>query len=324
SAAKSMKMVLYQKVTTFKKTEVLSNWSGTGEGIELVFPMMFAAQDMIVVNFDPLGLGENAEPFTYIHSEIEANQSIDVVRAAREFCDQKSVDYQKELYLYGFSAGAHACMAMAKRVANDENLKKHFPIAQMVLGAGPYDLSGEMVSRVFAYPHANYWGCGNNILLLIAAAQHSGYKMYDKPSDIFRSSYDSLYTHYVENLNGEMKEHLPTRWQTIFRPEVVADFQKNQNHPLRKFLKENDLYDWYNPFPTIFYYGEYDEEVPYQCSLKAHAAQRKHLLFHGKDLGQLKIQRISKEGWVWLPFHQNHRALAISCAKKAIKVFEKS
>ncbi|MFN0201597.1 MAG: hypothetical protein ACKVTZ_08760, partial [Bacteroidia bacterium] len=42
SAAKSMKMVLYQKVTTFKKTEVLSNWSGTGEGIELVFPMMFA------------------------------------------------------------------------------------------------------------------------------------------------------------------------------------------------------------------------------------------------------------------------------------------
>ena len=67
-----------------------------------------------------------------------------MLRAVKEFCDNRGIIYNNQLFLSGYSQGGHATMALHK--ALQEHHSSEFQVTASAPGAGPYDISGEQAN----------------------------------------------------------------------------------------------------------------------------------------------------------------------------------
>ena len=104
-------MIAYNHGTEFKRNNVPSNGSYSGQGL------YFSATGFISVLPDYLGMGVNSGIHPYQHAESEATATIDLIRAVREFLDTNTVIHDNgQLFLTGYSQGGHAAMATNKYI----------------------------------------------------------------------------------------------------------------------------------------------------------------------------------------------------------------
>ena len=96
-----------------------------------------ARSGRLVVAADYLGLGASKGPHPWLDADSEATATADLLAAAPEAIVQLDRPVPKEVDLVGFSQGAHASMALARRLSTTP---LPFAIRAIVAIAGPYRL----------------------------------------------------------------------------------------------------------------------------------------------------------------------------------------
>ena len=106
--------------------------------------MILSSAGYVYVEADYLGLGISEDFHPYCMDIPSANVVIDMIRAARNFCNNSSqIQLNNQLSFVGYSEGGYATLAAQKMIEQD--YPDEFDITISFPMAGPYDLSGTMV-----------------------------------------------------------------------------------------------------------------------------------------------------------------------------------
>lgn len=252
-------LAAYMHGTILNREDVPSRLSG-----EIIVGRFMGATGYVGVLPDYLGLGDSPGMHPYIHAASEASASIDMLRAAREFCAEKEVQLNGQLFLVGYSQGGHACMATHKMI--EEQHAEEFTVTASAPCSGPYDVSGvqaEVIVSPDPYPAPYY-------LPYILFAYHHVYPgMVDDLGEVLKEPWATLLPPLFQGNNGSgpVDAVMPNVPSQILKDEVLADFNSDPDHFFRVALRDNDLYDWTPQAPVRMIYCEADDHVVYQNSI---------------------------------------------------------
>jgi predicted esterase len=236
-------------------------------GLEQTLGVVMASQGFCAVLSDYLGLGDSDFPYhPYIHASSEATAIVDALRAAKTLAARESVALNGKLFLAGYSQGGHATMA-----AHRELQTKHageFTVTASAPLAGPHDLGGvqaDMIASDQEYAVPSY-------LPFFIIGYNNIYKLYPSLSDIIKPEYMAS---VIPMFNGEYSNSqidalMPKVPKEIIKPEVMAAYVNDPNHPLRRVLADNNTHTgWVPQAPIFMAHCTSDEEVSYQNSVVA-------------------------------------------------------
>jgi predicted esterase len=255
-------MLSYNHGTISKRKAVPSY-----RGLEQTLGVVMATQGYCAVLADYLGLGDSDFPYhPYIHAASEATAVVDALRAAKKIASRDGVPLNGKLFLAGYSQGGHVTMA-----AHRELQTKHadeFTVTASAPLAGPHDLGGvqaDMIASDQEYSVPSY-------LPFFIIGYNNIYKLYPSLSDIIKPEYMSSVIPMFngEFSNSEIDAFMPKVPKEIIKPEVMAAYASNPNHPLRRVLADNNTHTgWVPQAPVFMLHCRSDEEVSYQNSVVA-------------------------------------------------------
>ncbi len=259
----SWSLMTYLHGTVVKKDDVPSKFSNEAQ----LGSFGAAIVGAVVALPDYLGLGDSPGLHPYMHAKTEASASLDMLRATKEFCQKYSIYLNDDLFIFGYSQGGHATLALhqliEKEHADEFNIKYSIPMS------GPYDLSGVQKDLVLGddeYPNPFY-------VPYVILSYHSIYpSLNDCPvEDLFANPYNSVSNYFTGQLStDQINAYLPKKPKDMLKANFYTDFINNSNNPLRLALKENDLTDWTPKAPIHFYYCGGDKQVSPENSMDAH------------------------------------------------------
>ncbi len=248
----------YQHGTIIKKDRVPSSLGGEYI-INVIFSGLFG---IITVAPDYLGLGDSPGLHPYVHADSEASAGIDLLRATTLFGNDLQLDITNEVLLFGYSQGGHATTAMHREL--EANHRDEFNVLGAAPMAGPYDMSGYQ-SEIFTsgepYTEPFY-------LPYVLLSYNMVYQIYADPSDFLAAPYDELLPPMFDGTNSgnTINQVMPTLANSIIKPEILAAFQNDSDHPFKLALKENDMYFWTPDAPVLLCHCEGDEQVKFENS----------------------------------------------------------
>lgn len=270
---------VYNHGTLFGRYEAPSYFFDNGQyrSGELFFSVIMAAMELFTLVPDYYGLGDGTGIHHHNMDKTNSNSVIDMMRAARKMASEMGMDLNERVSITGYSEGGTVTMATAKRIF-EEGLQDEFPRVFLCPASGAYDLSDETYKYILNnpfYPTRSY-------ILYIAASCHDLYKnMYD-PNDpegisyYLKEPYDELYNINLLGQTGNVG-WVPLPWPLMFNDGVVDEVKNNPNHPLRTCLEDNNVYDWPNPYETLIFYCNTDEQVPPSGAVKTHKIQQSYI-----------------------------------------------
>jgi hypothetical protein len=257
----SFTLVNYSHGTTSVQEDVPSRLNGEG-----LVGLVAAANGMVMCEPDYFGMGDGVWPHYYLHAFTQAMTNIDLLRAAREACQDLGIQLNGELYLSGYSQGGFSTMATHQYIEtyfpNEFTVTKSFP------GAGSYDMSGAMVDLMLSdldYPSPGY-------LPFLIFTWNPIYNIFTNPSDYLKSPYDTVLPSKVNGLLsiGQINSFMPDTPKLIFHQHVIDSFANNPNHPFRLALKDNDVYEWVPQAPMTMIHCRADRQVPIENTRNAY------------------------------------------------------
>ncbi len=215
---------------------------------------------------DYLGLGDSPGQHPYMHAQSEATASIDMLRATREFCAQRGIGLNGQLFLVGYSQGGHTCMATHRMI--ETLYPDEFQVTASAPCSGPYDASGVQAAVITSdqpYPAPYYLP----YVLLSYGRIYPG--LFEEVSDVLDPPYDVLLPPLFEGNNGSgaVDVVMPEVPSEIIVDEVLEAFATDPDHPFRVALRDNDVYDWSPVSPVRMIYCEGDDHVSYRNSVVA-------------------------------------------------------
>jgi hypothetical protein len=245
--------------TIMEREGVPSRLSG-----EIIVGYFMGGTGYVTVLPDYLGLGDSPGPHPYIHAASEASATIDMMRAAREFCEDRNVLLNGQVFLTGYSQGGHACMATHKVI--QEQYPDEFNVTASAPCSGPYDVSGVQAEAMVApdpYPAPYY------LPYVIFSFGYVYPGIYDDIGDIFQEPWATELPPLFEGNNGAgpIDAIMPIVPSQIFHDSVLQAFANDPNHYFRVALRDNDLYDWTPVAPVRMMYCEGDSHVFYENSI---------------------------------------------------------
>ncbi|RLD38957.1 MAG: hypothetical protein DRI74_02235 [Bacteroidetes bacterium] len=254
-------MLSYQHGTLAKRTNVPTYMgSNSTEGM---VGALSASLGFISCLPDYLGLGDSHEVHPYLQSELSASASIDMLIAAKNYCDENGISYSDDLYICGYSEGGYVTMATQKKI--EASYSSQFQLKASAPMAGPYDVeaTADGILALDTY----------NSPALIGFILYSYAEYYDNLnlSDIFNAPYADLVSSLYDGTNdlGTINANLTTDMTALLNQTFVNGFKTNDNHVLRLDFRENSLLDWNPKNPIRFYHSLADEIVPYAISVNA-------------------------------------------------------
>jgi len=224
-----------------------------------------AANGYLAVLPDYLGYGATPppHPHAYLHAESEASASVDLLRAARHWCQEQAVSLNGQLFLAGYSQGGHAAMATHRAIETLHS--QEFTVTASAPGSGPYDLSGLTREALLApAPSISFY-----LAFTMFSYQYVYGDLWDDPSEAFVAPFDQLLPQFFDRTTPPVAVPFPDTARNMLQPTYLAAVQQDSLHPANLALKANDLYDWIPQAPINMYYCEADEVVPYQNALLA-------------------------------------------------------
>jgi len=264
STAKSWPLVSFHHGTELKKSNVPSRLV-FGSGYEVA--LMFATEGYVACSPDYLGLGDGEGLHPYVHAKSEASASIDMLRACKNLCTDLGIKLNSELFLIGYSQGAHASMATQKEI--EANYASEFSLTANAHLAGPFDLSGIMADVLLAKEDF-----GSPVFLpYVLYSYNSIYNIYTNPATALKAPYNSTIPPFFDgrNLNTitEVNTAMPSIPSDIFTDEAYAEIKNKTNTKFWSALEDNDLYDWTPKAPILLCHCADDATVPPENSAKA-------------------------------------------------------
>ena len=234
---------------------------------------------------DYYGIGKGEGKHLYQHAWSEAHAFIYMLMAIDELNKELSVKHSGQLFLTGYSQGGHASFAAHKYI--EELNDPRFQVTASSPMSGAYDMTGEQEKYMFEeYPRPFY-------LPYLLLSYQEAYRIIDtdNPYDAFTAPFDTLFPGFFENNDrktlGELNKLLPKIPMKVVDPQLISDYQTNENHPFKVRLKENNLIDWSPKAPVQLCYCKGDKEVSYKNSEAAYENMT------GRGIQHIKLNNLS-------------------------------
>ncbi len=243
-------LVSVQHGTIMSDAEAPSYFAAGSEGNTV--GSLLGSLGYIVAFPDYIGYGASkALPHPYEHRESLASSSLDMIRATKEFIAQENQNWDKKLYIAGYSEGGYATMCLQKKI--EEEASSEFNLRASSCGAGAYDKSAFMKYII----NNTTAGVSNTNQFYVWVLL----------------TYDRLYK-LNRPLNTYFKEPYATQIQSL-RENVSIGFSLNQamtdafkkgvndgtDTGFLNAVKDNDIFDWKPKTPTRLYHGTADVTV---------------------------------------------------------------
>ncbi len=282
NATCQMPLAGYLHGTTATKTGVPSYGSA-----ELNIGLIFAMIGNVVTLPDFIGLGDSPGLHPYHHSQTTATCSVDLLRIARDHAEEMGYILNDQLFLFGYSQGGHAAMAVHKHI--EEQLDGEFVVTASNPMSGAYDISGVQAATVTGFEP--YSSPGYLPYIILGLNQY--YNVFDDPSEVMVEPYATTLPPLFDGQTGfgTINNAMPDVPREILQPDVIDSFENDPDSPFRAIFAEQDVYDWTPTSPIRMVYCTEDEQVFYQNALVAEAKFLENGvdpdLINAVDLGEL-------------------------------------
>jgi pimeloyl-ACP methyl ester carboxylesterase len=266
-AAAVLPVAVYLHGTTFPRTNVPSN-PANQEG--RLVGALFATTGYLLVMPDFLGMGASPGFHPWHHAASTASASLDALRAARELADQRGLDLEDRLFLFGYSQGGHATLALHREIERTGYTPAVTASAPM---AGAYDLEGssrrvlrEDPSDPTTVLYAAY----------LATALNQVHRFAPDLRTIFVAPYDGVAADLLagQHTAAALGARLPQRPRELFQPAFLHAIEADPDHALWRALRENSVYDWRPDAPVTLFHGGGDRVVPIENAVTAEVRMR--------------------------------------------------
>ena len=222
---------------------------------------IFAGGGFIYIAPDYLGLGDSDVPrHRYFHAATEASSAVDLLAASRHVLASLRVQRSDDLFLFGFSQGGHAALALHRALQNQRLDVDATAMVGGVLDIERFFLLGLTNEAVVTVPlYISY----------ILLAYDDIYDVHGGPSDVFRRPFAATVPglfdmqHFFDDVLAE----LPLTARELLRPSYYAAVTSDPEHPLRVRLRQNAVDRWRPDAPIRVYHSQEDEEVAYDAAL---------------------------------------------------------
>ena len=253
--AGAVPLVSYSHGTVTEKFEVPSNPASL-EGV--VNGVLQASHGSVLVAADYLGLGQHDDFHPYLHAATEASAGLDALRAGRQLALDEGVQLDGRLFLYGYSQGGHAAMALHRMI--EASASDEFTVTASAPMSGPYDLYGTSKHVVTAREtHASQ----SLYALYILSAYQRLYDLAPRLDALVRAPHDTvgvrLQRHGIRITT--LLNVLPPVAADLVQPTIAAAVVTDSTHALSRALRANDVHDWRPRAPVRLYYGSLDRDV---------------------------------------------------------------
>jgi pimeloyl-ACP methyl ester carboxylesterase len=258
-------MVSYQHGTIARSNDAPSSMDFGGE---VTIGVAFATTGYAAVVPDYLGLGDSVGQHPYQHARSEATCGVDMLRALRTLCTTNGFPLTNRLFLCGYSQGGHATMALAREL--EDYHTNEFTLTACAPMAGAYDMSGATTADFLSgrlQPNPYYFA-------LLLAAYQDVYRLAPTLADLLVAPYAATLPPLLQggSTGEEINSVMPRDPTLILKPEILAAFRQNPNHPLRQALRDNDVYAWKPRSPMRLYHCSGDQDVAFTNSQVALAS----------------------------------------------------
>jgi pimeloyl-ACP methyl ester carboxylesterase len=253
----------YSHGTVTEKSDVPSN-PASEEG--LVTGALFATTGALIAMADYLGLGGNAGVHPYVHANSEASAGLDALRAARTLAARQNVGLSDKLFVFGYSQGGQAAMALVKEI--EEHATPEFTVTAAAPMSGPYDLYG--TAKTFLGSSSP--NLSASIYTVYAMGAYNAiYDFAPSLDQLLKPPYDQLASTLVTTGMpfGQVASSVAAVPRDMLQPAVLDAVLDDPDSPISAALRANDLYEWAPRTPMRLYYGSLDTDVPPQNALTA-------------------------------------------------------
>ena len=223
---------------------------------------VLASTGYLVSAPDYIGYGASkAVPHPYEHASSLASASLDMMRAAKEFCEKEKVALNKKNFLLGYSEGGYATMALHKLI--EEKFPAEFAVTASAPGAGAYHKTA----------FANYI-LGSNQQLDFLSSYVWVLDTYNRVYNINRAPGYYFNQPWATELQANPFSDVPETSNELFTSTFRTSILNKADAPMAAAFRDNDIYDWQPKAPLALFHGTADDYVPYFNSEDAYNAMR--------------------------------------------------
>ncbi len=229
-----------------------------------LFYAALASPGFIAVIPDFIGFGASSEIFhPYYVEEYTASAIYDNLLAAAELARMNEINFNKKLFLSGYSQGGYATMATHKFIeqnpSSDINLIASFP------ASGGYDVKAmqEYFFTLETYDEPFY-------LAYVALAYKENYNWSQGLNEFFNEPYASAIPALFDKTKsgGQINAQLTNNVAELVQQDILENIDTD---PRYNFIVEafnaNSLVNWQPTKPIYMYHGTADITVPYENSI---------------------------------------------------------
>lgn len=286
-APTALPLLSMQHGTITSDSDAPSNFESGSEAY--TYGSVFASQGYIIAAPDYIGYGASKDlPHTYEHRKGLATASLDMLRATRDFLADQNVNWDKRLFIAGYSEGGYATLALQKKL--EEETGSEFNLVASSCGAGAYDKPAFMNQII------NSKSAGvdyiNRLYLWVLLTYDRVYELNRPMTYYFKEPYASQIK--AQGQNASINVSLNTIFTDSFKQAINTGMDKE----FLAAVQDNDIHDWKPKTRTQLYHGDADEIVLYLNSRNAYEAMQKR----GATNAELKTMKGATHGTGILEF----------------------
>lgn len=227
---------------------------------------VFAGAGYLVVAPDYLGLGGSTALHPYLHAASAVDASIDLLRAVQTFCTREALSCPRTVNLLGVSQGGHAAVALHRHLESVE--APPFAAGATAVVGAPLDLAH--ISFPFALARGSK---AHRVYLTYLVNAYAS--IYGEPlASVFREPYASrvpgLFDGHQDSDAIDAALTKPAR--AMFRTDFLEAWDAGKKTWLLEALEQNEVWQFAPRAPLRLYYGNLDEDVTPQDSVRSAAA----------------------------------------------------
>jgi hypothetical protein len=231
-----------------------------------------ASDGSAIVVADYLGMGIDAvHPQAYLNAAIGAATSVDALLAARRMANQREVQLDGRLFVYGYSQGGQVAMALLREL--ERNPRRGLTVTAGAPMSGPYDLYGTAKSNM-TNPVSLKARSVNSILAVTAAWQMYG--IAARLDELLIPPYDAIGLRIQSSgmTAAELAAAVPFVSRDVLQPSLIESILKDPDAPFSRAMRANETYDWAPRTPIRIYFATADLQVSPQNARVAIARMR--------------------------------------------------
>lgn len=251
-------ILIWNHGTTFSKEDGPSDWTDPNH-----IEVMPAMNGLITFLPDYIGYGVSKHVHhPYFIQESLVASTLDMIQPGKNYLEAQGIAFSDELYLWGFSEGGFATLAVQKEIETNPAYRDLHLIASYPV-AGPYDLKASLdtILAKDSYPIPGY-------LAFIFSTYNEAY--WKRPyTDFFQEPFATQvakYAKHEEALDG-FRNELPQALDSLFTPSFLSAYLADGEQAVKTSYTANSNFDdWIPKTPTFFYHGTNDTDVPYSIA----------------------------------------------------------